>query len=39
VTTVDEAPAGPAVEGGLSDLADEVVTWLETGVRPDGMFA
>jgi hypothetical protein len=39
VTTVDEAPAGPAVEGGLSDLADEVVTWLETGVRTDGMFA
>ena len=29
----------PAVEGGLADLADLAVTWLETGVRPDGMFA
>ena len=35
--TTLEAP--PALEGGLADLAQEVVTWLETGVRPDGMFA
>jgi len=27
------------VEGGLADLADELVRWLETGVRPDGMFS
>ena len=33
--------AAPALglEGGLQDLADELVRWLETGVRPDGMFA
>jgi hypothetical protein len=36
VTAVD---ALPAVSGGLADLAQEFVTWLETGVRPDGMFA
>ena len=29
----------PAVEGGLADLAQLVVTWLETGVRPEGMFS
>ncbi len=27
------------LEGGMADLAQLVVTWLETGVRPDGMFA
>jgi hypothetical protein len=27
------------LEGGLQDLADELVGWLETGVRPDGLFA
>ena len=33
--------AAPALglEGGLQDLADELVRWLETGVRPDGMFS
>jgi len=31
--------AVPGVDGGLSDLADELVAWLETGVRPSGMFA
>jgi hypothetical protein len=36
VTAVDTLPA---VEGGLADLAQELVTWLETGVRPAGMFA
>jgi hypothetical protein len=29
----------PSVDGGLPDLAQQFVTWLETGVRPDGMFA
>ena len=29
----------PTVEGDHADLADLAVTWLETGVRPDGMFA
>jgi hypothetical protein len=29
----------PAVEGGLADLAQLLVTWLETGVRPEGIFA
>ena len=28
----------PAVDGGLADLAQELVTWLETGVRPEGVF-
>jgi hypothetical protein len=28
-----------AVDGELADLAQELVTWLETGVRPDGMLA
>jgi hypothetical protein len=27
------------LEGGLADLAQELVTWLETGVRPEGMLA
>jgi hypothetical protein len=36
VTAVDTLPA---VEGGLADLAQELVTWLETGVRPEGVFA
>jgi hypothetical protein len=36
VTAVDTLPA---VEGGLADLAQLFVTWLETGVRPEGMFA
>ena len=31
--------ATPALEGGLADLAQLLVTWLETGVRPEGMFA
>ncbi len=29
----------PPIEGGLEDLARELVTWLETGVRPEAMFA
>ena len=29
----------PALEGGLSDLARELVTWFETGIRPEGLFA
>ncbi len=29
----------PTIDGGLADLAQELVTWLETGVRPDGMFS
>ncbi|WP_028636066.1 hypothetical protein [Nocardioides sp. URHA0032] len=29
----------PALEGGLGDLARDFVTWLETGIRPDSMFA
>jgi hypothetical protein len=29
----------PPVEGGLDDLARELVTWLETGERPAAMFA
>ena len=29
----------PAVEGGMADLAQLLVTWLETGGRPDDMFA
>jgi hypothetical protein len=36
VTAVDTFPA---VEGGLADLAQLVVTWLETGVRPEGVFS
>jgi hypothetical protein len=28
-----------AVEGALADLAQRFVTWLESGVRPDKMFA
>ena len=36
MTAVDTLPA---VEGGMADLARELVTWLETGVRPDAMFA
>ncbi len=36
MTAVDTLPA---VEGGLADLAQLVVTWLETGIRPEGMFA
>jgi hypothetical protein len=36
VTAVDTSPA---VEGGVADLAQLVVTWLETGVRPEGMFS
>ena len=31
--------AHPALDGGLADLAEELVTWLESGVRRDGMFA
>ena len=29
----------PDVEGGMADLAQAFVTWLETGVRPDSIFA
>lgn len=29
----------PRVTGDLADLAQQFVTWLETGARPDGMFA
>lgn len=29
----------PPLEGGLSDLVHQFVGWLETGVRPTGMFA
>jgi hypothetical protein len=29
----------PALDGKLSDLAHQFVSWLETGVRPKGMFA
>ena len=29
----------PVVEGGMADLAQAFVTWLETGVRPEGIFA
>ncbi|MDX6371999.1 MAG: hypothetical protein QOD98_987 [Nocardioidaceae bacterium] len=36
MTAVDTSPT---VEGGLADLAQQLVTWLETGVRPEGMFA
>jgi hypothetical protein len=36
VTAVDTFPT---VEGGMADLAQQLVTWLETGVRPEGMFA
>jgi hypothetical protein len=36
VTAVDTLPA---VEGGLADLVQLVVTWLETGVRPEGVFS
>ncbi|HCB06793.1 MAG TPA: hypothetical protein DEQ43_21550 [Nocardioides bacterium] len=35
MTAVD---AMPALDGGLADLAQEFITWLETGARPDGMF-
>jgi hypothetical protein len=28
----------PALEGGLADLAELFVGWLETGVRPEGML-
>jgi hypothetical protein len=36
VTAVDSVSA---LEGGLADLAHALVTWLETGVRPEGVFA
>jgi hypothetical protein len=29
----------PSLEGRLSDLAEDFVAWLETGVRPEQMFA
>ena len=29
----------PTVDGRLADLARLFVSWLETGARPDGMFA
>jgi hypothetical protein len=35
MTAVDTLPV---LDGGLADLAQQLVTWLETGVRPDGMF-
>jgi hypothetical protein len=36
VTTLDTVPA---LDGGMRDLAEAFVTWLETGVRPDDLFA
>jgi hypothetical protein len=36
MTAVDSAPV---LEGGMRDLADEFVHWLETGVRPGAMFS
>ncbi len=36
MTAVD---AAPAVDGDFADLARQLVTWLETGVRPDAMFS
>jgi hypothetical protein len=36
MTAVHEVPA---LEGGTADLAQAFVTWLETGVRPDDVFA
>jgi hypothetical protein len=36
VTAVD---ALAAVDGELAELAGQFVSWLETGTRPDGMFA
>ena len=36
MTAVD---ALPTVDGEVADLARQLVTWLETGVRPDAMFA
>lgn len=35
--TAIEAPS--AVDGGLADLAGELVAWLETGRQPEGLFA
>ena len=29
----------PSIDGEVADLAQRLVTWLETGVRPDAMFA
>lgn len=36
MTAVD---AFSAIDGDLADLAQEFVTWLETGIRPDGAFS
>jgi hypothetical protein len=36
MTAVDTLPT---VEGGLADLAQELLTWLETGVRPEGVLS
>lgn len=36
MTAVHEVPA---LEGGMADLAQALVTWLETGVRPQDVFA
>ena len=36
MTAVDTLPF---LDGALADLAQELVTWLETGVRPVDMFA
>jgi ABC-type oligopeptide transport system substrate-binding subunit len=35
MTAVD---AAAALDSELADLAQQFVTWLETGTRPDGMF-
>jgi hypothetical protein len=31
--------AAPELEGGMADLAQALVTWLETGKRPEDLFA
>ena len=36
MTAVHEVPA---LEGGMADLAQALITWLETGVRPQDVFA
>jgi hypothetical protein len=38
-SAVNSAPVEGGLEGGLADLAQVVVTWLETGVRPVDMLA
>ena len=38
-STTPAVDASPALERRLADLAAAFVTWLETGHRPEGMFA